>query len=607
MENEKNNNGYDNESYLNKREDPKDALNNNALDEIKNKEKEKPNNPLKENSKTNPIENADDNKTEDSQKEMHPEIGKKKSKDYTIPLILGVVVLIIIGIVAAYFLMDKEDEQQEVNHQQIIKSAMQEMNSVKSYTFKGDMNISVNSGGNLPDEDDSIDFSMAIKFDGQNDQSDLNNIKSSFNINPEINISTIGGNEDISFDFSTMSFGKVSEQVVYCKLNDFDLGATGLIYGKMIVPYKNKWYFLDMKELQEMNGVSMEENDFDFEKMMEKIMELYRKYEMIKFKSDLGDTEINGQKAYHYQVEIDSEATLDFYVELLKIMSAEIASVTGDDSMINENFDAELGENKEEILAIMDEFLSNVKTEIWIGKKDKMIYKIDLKGNYYEEYLSKIFDRWSLSKAKAEAQDAATKLVIQQTNIDLIIYGDNNGSFEGYNLDSSKVSVLHNSEINIKTNENSYVIWAELGATTGKWCCDSNNKIGFVSGDIEGTQCPDTNKEPQEEKNSNTELSFDMNITMSNFNKPVEIIEPEEAENFMEVLNELGKFMGARIAGIDTDLDGLSDEMETIYGSDPNNPDTDGDGYTDGEEVGGGFDPLIPGDARLDYDKLFKM
>ena len=35
----------------------------------------------------------------------------------------------------------------------------------------------------------------------------------------------------------------------------------------------------------------------------------------------------------------------------------------------------------------------------------------------------------------------------------------------------------------------------------------------------------------------------------------------------------------------DTDRDGLSDELEGIWRTDPNNPDTEGDGLTDGQEV----------------------
>lgn len=43
----------------------------------------------------------------------------------------------------------------------------------------------------------------------------------------------------------------------------------------------------------------------------------------------------------------------------------------------------------------------------------------------------------------------------------------------------------------------------------------------------------------------------------------------------------------------DTDFDGLSDEEEEVYGTDPNAFDTDGDGMSDYDEILKGFDPLV--------------
>jgi hypothetical protein len=45
----------------------------------------------------------------------------------------------------------------------------------------------------------------------------------------------------------------------------------------------------------------------------------------------------------------------------------------------------------------------------------------------------------------------------------------------------------------------------------------------------------------------------------------------------------------------DDDGDGLSDDRESFYGSDPESPDTDGDGYPDGTEVQAGYNPTGPG------------
>lgn len=52
-------------------------------------------------------------------------------------------------------------------------------------------------------------------------------------------------------------------------------------------------------------------------------------------------------------------------------------------------------------------------------------------------------------------------------------------------------------------------------------------------------------------------------------------------------------------SGIDTDNDGLQDELEAKYGTDPLKYDTDGDGYNDGEEISHGFSPLAAGNVRL--------
>jgi hypothetical protein len=44
----------------------------------------------------------------------------------------------------------------------------------------------------------------------------------------------------------------------------------------------------------------------------------------------------------------------------------------------------------------------------------------------------------------------------------------------------------------------------------------------------------------------------------------------------------------------DSDQDGLSNEEEKTYGTNPEKADTDGDGYSDGIEVRSGYDPLKP-------------
>ena len=58
---------------------------------------------------------------------------------------------------------------------------------------------------------------------------------------------------------------------------------------------------------------------------------------------------------------------------------------------------------------------------------------------------------------------------------------------------------------------------------------------------------------------------------------------------------------------LDTDGDGLVDDLEGYYGTEIDNSDTDGDGYSDGEEIKNGYDPIGPGNlikARTDFDRV---
>jgi lipoprotein-anchoring transpeptidase ErfK/SrfK len=52
-------------------------------------------------------------------------------------------------------------------------------------------------------------------------------------------------------------------------------------------------------------------------------------------------------------------------------------------------------------------------------------------------------------------------------------------------------------------------------------------------------------------------------------------------------------------SGIDSDKDGLQDELELKYGTDPQKFDTDQDTYNDGEEISHGYDPLKSNFVRL--------
>jgi len=111
----------------------------------------------------------------------------------------------------------------------------------------------------------------------------------------------------------------------------------------------------------------------------------------------------------------------------------------------------------------------------------------------------------------------------------------------------------------------------------------------------------------KETDKSKTSGKISFTLLLKNFNKPVQIDIPQQAKQLEEFLGELfGGLQGLTPGGTfpaanqqdfnkDTDKDGLPDQLETIYGTNPNKADTDGDGFKDGEEIEKGYNPNGPG------------
>ena len=63
-------------------------------------------------------------------------------------------------------------------------------------------------------------------------------------------------------------------------------------------------------------------------------------------------------------------------------------------------------------------------------------------------------------------------------------------------------------------------------------------------------------------------------------------------EPFNESFEPAVEVYGEALPDLDSDLDGLSDQKEMEFGTDPHDPDTDDDGYSDFDEVMAGSDPV---------------
>ena len=91
------------------------------------------------------------------------------------------------------------------------------------------------------------------------------------------------------------------------------------------------------------------------------------------------------------------------------------------------------------------------------------------------------------------------------------------------------------------------------------------------------------------------------------------LIKSFEKSGNLKEQNHLNEVLNTPSCG-DIDQDGLCDEEEPIYRTDPLNKDTDGDGFLDGEEVAAERDPtkagpddLLPKDAANVTDKISRL
>lgn len=541
--------------------------------------------------------------------------GSNRKKMLPIIAIVGVLFLAVTVVAAMYVFDIGGFGKKKETPQDIIKSSMAAMRDVKTYNMTGNIKVGIGVNGTAGaavsgDETGNMKYDINIDMSGKTDMSDINNVKSDANMNVQLKMSSDVGNEDYSVELEGRSFGT---KEFYYKLNNMDLGMLGMIIGTQVSQYKGKWYVLDFEELKKLPGYSDEEAAVFGNYNMNRIMEIMSKYKLLQFKEDIGDEVFGDVKVYHYKIGLDGVSMIYMYLDILK----EVAS--GSKNMNAKEFESDVEKMKKDIeenyMSLINEGFQNIEADVWIGKSDRLVYRIAIGGMFDEKYINKIMNA-TLGSAKAKAQDAAVKSSVFSERTDLELYYDRNkNSYENYKL--SKYSRLK--QENIRLDKDSYVIWSDLASVEDKWCADSSGKSGYVLGDITGYSCPELSENPKgnkeqyseiekEEDNVKASVSFNVDISYNDFNKTVMIEKPEGAINFFDEAKKsmFGKDPLVKQQNPDTDNDGLEDYMESYYNTDPNNPDTDGDGYKDGDEVKNGYDPTKSGNTKLEYGNFAK-
>lgn len=446
---------------------------------------------------------------------------KKKGNNLIVLFIAGFIFLIIFVAFVSLLLVDKKNKEgykegykkeyvhTEETPSQIIKSSREAMKKVKTAKFDGEVEIGAAMA--IESQVIPIDFSYVtnLAFAGYADRSDSEDIKTQFNLNFEIDISSEGGSEEMSLNVDCID----TQDNFYYKLNDYDLGMMGMMLGGELKEYKGKWL---MAKSSEEKGYDSK-NDFD-SLDPEKIGEIYAKYELLEFEKDLGDEKLGNIETYHYKVKFNS-ADFAGLVEELQLQTGESSN-----------------EKTERLLV---KVFKNIDVELWIGKRDKFLYQVKISGNYDTEDLKQIVGK-AYGEAEIKREDGSIKSEINLIEERLKSHYKYAESYDDF-------VPFHYAKENVITDKNSYAIWKEMTSTTDKWCIDSTGRKGYVQGEIKDSVCPKTSLEPQGEKRNyeeyaynffseqigpegKIEIEFDLNFSLSEFNKPLKIEKPKDVE-----------------------------------------------------------------------------
>ena len=230
----------------------------------------------------------------------------------------------------------------------------------------------------LPSLDDSETKGVyKISFEGSLDFIDKENPKLASLVNVTIDDPSLLGvfGESAKPSFSLES--RVVDKIFYIKIGGNDLGIG------FLDSIATGWIRIDSEELKqeiEEFGIApeetkeIEEQKEEYLEKLKQVKEVFFKYKVFKVAEGLKSEKINKHNCHHYLIRIDKEETKKFFMELIDIFeSLESTELTEDELT---EMEKSLGE------ALEKAKLPDI--EIWIGKRDSMLYKIAF-GDVIEE------------------------------------------------------------------------------------------------------------------------------------------------------------------------------------------------------------------------------
>ena len=247
----------------------------------------------------------------------------------------------------------------------------------------------------------------------------------------------------------------------------------------------------------------------------EKIYELTRTAHLIKEVKKLSPESINGVSSYHFQFDHDRQG-ITAYIKNLEEYITTIGKNDSELSSFNsEDFTNEL------------ENIKNFEGEMWIGRNDKLPYKIMLSfmledeenlGAKVKVNAVSIFSGWNqpvaisapsesiafetlIAESFGEAQQKSSEAMIRASLVDLRaegeIFYDNNlkNAYSGFCssdvVKRSREQILYNggTEFICKDSKTAWATQAKLPNTSTYWCVDSMGASWTTKTSLVGTIC----------------------------------------------------------------------------------------------------------------------
>jgi hypothetical protein len=473
----------------------------------------------------------------------------------------GKKIFFIVGAVASFFLLAGGSAFAYFFYLQppekIIEQSLAKFMAEKSYSYTGSLDYS--------DAKPSTILSFEGSFDKTNPEETKSKLSASLNMSEgEALLGSFSAQIDL------ISLGKI----IYFKLGGIKSG-TYLPAG--LDSYSDKWIKIDPDSIKEMVKENMPESGSFIEDQLEQkssqptaeqtkeIEEAYVKSGIFKVTKKLPSEKIGGTSTFHYQFELDKEKIKQLIADIEKIKDPNVS-------------EDKLNTLKETLDSAFDSSLNSLEQEIWIGKWDWLPRKIQFKTEKSGKQTSFSFTvtEYGVSFEVKEPEDS--------TPLEEIIFGSLNQAKADATIASFRSTVISANPAAMACADESAI----TGGKAGSPICTS--KTSFL--------LDDTWPKASSGICSN-ELAYISNDTVPNDGKysyAASCHSQADEEKVLVVCSQEGcSSSGKSSQKADSDMDNFPNELESIFGTDSNNPDSDGDGYKDGDEIINGYSPLING------------